>query len=69
MLLTAVVAPHDVDTGLLFSWAAGNPVNTGHWIVIRGYYGTWDGTRDRSVISIDSSAGLARLRPLLRPEP
>ena len=59
MPLTAVVAPHDVGYGFfLSSWAAGNPVNTGHWIVIRGYYGTWDGTRDPLVYYTDSSAGL-----------
>jgi hypothetical protein len=59
MPLTAVVAPHDINyVYFLTSWADGNAVNTGHWIVIRGYYGKWDGTRDPLVYYTDSSAGL-----------
>lgn len=59
MPLTAVVAPHDVNYAyFLSSWANGSPVNTGHWIVIRGYYGKWDGTRGPLVYYTDSSGHL-----------
>jgi hypothetical protein len=59
MPLTAAVAPHDANfTYFLTSWAGGSPVNTGHWIVIRGYYGKWDGTRNPLVYYTDSSGGL-----------
>ncbi len=59
MPLTAVVAPHDVNfDSFLASWAEGKPVNTGHWIVVRGYYLNWDGTRNPLVYYTDSSGGL-----------
>ncbi len=58
MPLTAAVAPHDVGAAFwLTSWA-NRAVNTGHWIVIRGYYGKWDGTRNPLVYYTDSSGGL-----------
>lgn len=58
MPLTAAVAPHDVGFAFwLTSWA-NRAVNTGHWIVMRGYYGKWDGTRNPLVYYTDSSGGL-----------
>lgn len=59
MPLTAAVAPHDVGFAFfLTSWANNKAVNTGHWIVMRGYYGKWDGTRNPLVYYTDSSGGL-----------
>ena len=59
MPLTAAVAPHDLNFNyFLTSWANGKPVNTGHWIVVRGYYGKWDGTRNPLIYYTDSSGGL-----------
>lgn len=59
MPLTAAVAPHDIGFAyFLSSWANFKPVNTGHWIVMRGYYGKWDGTRNPLVYYTDSSGGL-----------
>ncbi|HET7686054.1 MAG TPA: hypothetical protein VFM19_06615 [Candidatus Limnocylindria bacterium] len=59
MPLTAAVAPHDIGFDFfLSSWANFKPVNTGHWIVMRGYYGKWDGTRNPLVYYTDSSGGL-----------
>lgn len=58
MPLTAAVAPHDVGFAYwLTSWESYKPVNTGHWIVMRGYYGKWDGTRNPLVYYTDSSGG------------
>ena len=58
MPLTAAVAPRDVGAPYyLTSWANSRPVNTGHWIVVRGYYGKWDGTRGPLVYYTDSSGG------------
>lgn len=58
MPLTAAVAPRDVGAPyFLSSWANSTPVNTGHWIVVRGYYGKWDGTRGPLVYYTDSSGG------------
>lgn len=58
MPLTAAVAPRDIGaTYFLSSWANSTPVNTGHWIVMRGYYGKWDGTRGPLVYYTDSSGG------------
>lgn len=58
MPLTAAVAPRDVGAlYFLSSWANSRPVNTGHWIVVRGYYGKWDGTRGPLVYYTDSSGG------------
>ena len=58
MPLTAAVAPRDVGAPyFLSSWANSRPVNTGHWIVVRGYYGKWDGTRGPLVYYTDSSGG------------
>lgn len=58
MPLTAAVAPHDVNFNYwLTSWEGNRPVNTGHWIVMRGYYGRWDGTRGPLVYYTDSSGG------------
>ena len=56
MPLTAAVAPHDVGFAyFLSSWANTPAVDTGHWIVLRGYYGKWDGTRGPLVYYTDSS--------------
>lgn len=58
MPLTAAVAPRDIGFAyFLSSWANSRPVNTGHWIVMRGYYGKWDGTRTPLVYYTDSSGG------------
>ena len=58
MPLTAAVAPRDVGFNFfLQSWENSTPVNTGHWIVLRGYYGKWDGTRGPLVYYTDSSGG------------
>ena len=58
MPMTAAVAPRDVNFKyFLSSWANSAPVDTGHWIVMRGYYGKWDGTRTPLVYYTDSSGG------------
>ena len=58
MPMTAAVAPRDIGFPyFLSSWANSRPVNTGHWIVMRGYYGKWDGTRTPLVYYTDSSGG------------
>lgn len=58
MPLTAAVAPRDVGFNFfLQSWENSAPVNTGHWIVMRGYFGKWDGTRGPLVYYTDSSGG------------
>jgi hypothetical protein len=56
MPLTASVAPHDPGASyFLSSWP--NPTSTGaaHWIVIRGWYGLWDGSMTPYVYYNDSS--------------
>ncbi len=58
MPLTAAVAPHDIGFGyFLTSWENHPAVNTGHWIVMRGYYAKWDGTRVPLAYYTDSSGG------------
>jgi hypothetical protein len=58
MPMTAAVAPRDVNFAyFLSSWANSPAVDTGHWIVMRGYYGKWDGTRTPLVYYTDSSGG------------
>jgi hypothetical protein len=58
MPMNAAVAPRDVNFNyFLTSWANSPQVDTGHWIVMRGYYGKWDGTRTPLVYYTDSSGG------------
>ena len=58
MPMNAAVAPRDVNFKyFLSSWANSPAVDTGHWIVMRGYYAKWDGTRTPLVYYTDSSGG------------
>jgi hypothetical protein len=56
MALTASVAPHDPGASyFLSSWPIPTTSGAAHWIVIRGWYGLWDGSMSPYVYYNDSS--------------
>lgn len=56
MPLVVPVKPHDPGaTYRLTSWP--NAIQAWHWIMVRGYQGSWDGTRNPLVFYNDSSGG------------